>query len=165
MKLDESNERAQLLAIGKEIGFGRAQQILGELWDETYNCAPRGRTGVDIHQPNPTERVSDAARDVLVERARQINEEGFTPDRDDAYEPGTLATAAGCYGIWGWGDSGVYSTPGDDPKPWPWPRQWWKPSTLRRHCVKGAALYLAEIERIDRAARNAEIERQGNSDA
>lgn len=100
---------------------------------------------------NPVQRMSDAARDVLAERARQMNEEGFTPAHDDQYEPGTLATAAGCYGIWGWGDSGAHSTPGDDPKPWPWDRKWWKPSNLRRHCVKGAALYIAEIERIDRA--------------
>jgi hypothetical protein len=38
------------------------------------------------------------------------------------------------------------------PKMWPWARQWWKPTGARRDLVKAAALLLAEIERIDRAA-------------
>ena len=96
------------------------------------------------------QRMSDAARDVLAERARQVNEEGWTPAHDDQHEAGELAAAAGCYAIWGWGGH-AYSTKGDEPNPWPWDRKWWKPSTLRRHCVKAAALLLAEIERIDRA--------------
>lgn len=35
---------------------------------------------------------------------------------------------------------------------WCWDRSWWKPTTPRRDLVKAAALILAEIERIDRAA-------------
>lgn len=41
-----------LLAIGRRIGFGRAQQILGEQWDAEYGYAPRGSMGVtvkDVH--------------------------------------------------------------------------------------------------------------------
>lgn len=147
MKFDESNERAQLLAIGMEIGFGRAQQILGELWDETYNCAPRGRMGVDIHQPNPTERMSDAVRDVLAERARQINQEGWTPAHDDQHDDGALVCAAICYA----GADTVNYPRNEPPDMWPWASEWWKPSDDRRNLVKAAALILAEISRIDRA--------------
>jgi hypothetical protein len=39
-------ERATLEAIGSVIGYGRAQQILGELWEAKHDCAPRGRMGV-----------------------------------------------------------------------------------------------------------------------
>ena len=43
-----ADAKASLLHIGKFIGFGRAQQILGELWDTEHNCAPRGSMGVTI---------------------------------------------------------------------------------------------------------------------
>ncbi len=45
---NEAEVRAVLLEIGNCIGFGRAQQILGEEWDREHNCAPRGRMGVTI---------------------------------------------------------------------------------------------------------------------
>jgi len=35
---------------------------------------------------------------------------------------------------------------------WPWAEKWWKPKNERRDLVKAAALILAEIERLDRAA-------------
>jgi hypothetical protein len=35
---------------------------------------------------------------------------------------------------------------------WPWDLKWWKPTTPRRDLVKAAALIVAEIERLDRAA-------------
>ncbi len=37
-----------LLKIGRAIGFGRAQQILGEQWEADHDCAPRGRMGVTV---------------------------------------------------------------------------------------------------------------------
>lgn len=43
-----ADARSALLHIGRSIGFGRAQQILGELWDAEHNCAPRGSMGVTI---------------------------------------------------------------------------------------------------------------------
>ena len=45
---NEKEVRAVLLEIGNSIGFGRAQQILGEEWEREHNCAPRGRMGVTI---------------------------------------------------------------------------------------------------------------------
>jgi hypothetical protein len=105
----------------------------------------------DADTGGPRPALTDAARDVLAERRRQVSDKGMTPAHDDRHDEGELATAAGCYAIWGWGGL-AFTKPGDEPKPWPWNRKWWKPSTLRRQCVKAAALLLAEIERIDRHA-------------
>jgi hypothetical protein len=99
-------------------------------------------------QAGTRDALTPAARDVLAERARQISDEGWTPERDDQYVHGDLATAAGCYAMW------TLAFPAGDPVHyWRWPKQWWKPSDdPRRNRVKAAALLLAEIERIDRAA-------------
>jgi len=45
----------------------------------------------------------------------------------------------------------------EPPESWLWGPEWWKPSSddPRRDLVKGCALLLAEIERIDRAAEKA----------
>jgi hypothetical protein len=59
-----------LLAIGRKIGFGRAQQILGEQWDAEHGCAPRGRMGVTVKDAAPQapaltdERITDIIRSV-----------------------------------------------------------------------------------------------------
>lgn len=79
---------------------------------------------------------------IAEERDRQIRIEGFGPDRDDAYENGELAAAAACYAT------------GSD-EGWPWPKEWWKPSTdPRRNLEKAGALIAAEIDRIDRKERD-----------
>tara|TARA_R110002049_G_scaffold73666_16_gene190280 strand:- start:774 stop:1604 length:831 start_codon:yes stop_codon:yes gene_type:complete len=89
-----------------------------------------------------------AARDVLAERQRQIDAEGWTPEHDDEHGAGEMAAAAGCYAfhaaLGGWPDLSPYL--------WPWDKAWWKPTTPRRNLVKAGALILAEIERLDRAA-------------
>jgi hypothetical protein len=92
--------------------------------------------------------VAAAARDVLAERARQVEVEQYEPDSDDAYERSELAYAAAAYAI----------TPATIPPLdlwaalWPWDMRHWKPTTPRRNLVKAGALILAEIERLDRAA-------------
>lgn len=90
--------------------------------------------------------ATDAARDVLAERHRQVEAEGWTPEHDDQYQHGSIAQAAGCYALHA---SGVYK--GMYPSVWPWMPKWWKPTTPRRDLVKAGALILAEIERLDRA--------------
>lgn len=90
----------------------------------------------------------DAARDVLAERRRQVDVEGWAPRTDDGYAFGELAQAAICY-IRG---SSVSGGPDRPTNVWPWTLNWWKPSTNRRNLVKAGALILAEIERLDRAA-------------
>ena len=95
-----------------------------------------------------SEIFTQAAYDVLAERRRQVEADGWTPEHDDQHEVGELATAAACYA----GNAGGYVWAGGRPgEVWPWAREWWKPSTPRRDLVKAAALILAEIERLDRA--------------
>lgn len=100
---------------------------------------------------------STALMDVMRERTRQINEEGWTPDHDDQHDGGELAGAAASYAL----NAACLLSPYDGtaiegiPYSWPstWGEEWWKPSSAnpRRDLVKAAALILAEIERLDRA--------------
>jgi len=78
--------------------------------------------------------------EIAAERARQINEEGHTPERDDQYQSDELSRAAACYAL-------HRSFPD-----WPWSYAWWKPTTERRDLIKAAALIVAEIKRLDRKA-------------
>ncbi|AFA44896.1 hypothetical protein [Rhodobacter capsulatus] len=100
--------------------------------------------------------LSQAEQDVLDERRGQRTREGFDAAHDDAHELGEMALAGACYAREAWsalalgvGDTPV---PGWAPEDWPWHSSWWKPSGNRRNLVKAAALILAEIERLDRAA-------------
>ena len=83
---------------------------------------------------------SGAAYDVLAERRRQIEKEGFVPADDDAYVFGELRSAALCY------------ISGDTKSGWPWDKEWWKPTDDRHDLIKAGALIIAEIERLDRSA-------------
>lgn len=114
--------------------------------------------------------VSRAAIDVLNERLRQQDDEGWTAEHDDAHVKGEMPLAALCYTM----NAIVYaqmtamgmpaqqltqkSNSAPVPQTWPWDRQWWKPAGQRRNLVKAAALLLAEIERIDRADKQARID-------
>jgi len=86
---------------------------------------------------------------VYLERERQINEEGFAPDRDQEYKEYQLVAAAMCYltAAPAREQSGIdTSTP---PPQWPWAPDWWKPSPHDpiRELVKAGALIVAEIDR------------------
>jgi len=94
------------------------------------------------------EGLPAAARDVLAERRRQIEAEGWTPEHDDQWYCGEIAEAAASYAM----ASTYYHA---DPyvavlSIWPWSRSWLKPTNRRRDLVKAGALILAEIERLDR---------------
>ncbi len=106
---------------------------------------------VAVAPQSPETSISAAARDVLAERQRQIDVEGWTPEHDDAHGYGDLARAAACYALtireWRFRIDGALNVL---EYLWPWSLEWWKPTTRRRDLVKAAALILAEIERIDR---------------
>lgn len=90
-----------------------------------------------------------ALADVMTERQRQINAEGWTPEHDDEHENNEMAFAAACYSLYA---GNPYPGQGYTPPEWPWDAEFWRPSTERRDLVKAGALILAEIERLDRAA-------------
>lgn len=107
--------------------------------------------------------LTQAARDVLAERQRQVSVEGWTLEHDDEHSEGQIAGAAGCYARHVNARAWVFGVPGIDdyasqsaPPAWPWDEIWWKPSTPRRDLVKAGALILAELERMDRAAVRSE---------
>lgn len=108
--------------------------------------------------------MSNAAKDVLAERQRQISAEGWTPEHDDEHIGGEMALAASCYAAHTGADTMLHaktlsvewhhklsSAQEFVGRHWPWARTWWKPKDRRSNLVRAAALLIAEIERIDRA--------------
>jgi hypothetical protein len=91
-----------------------------------------------------------AIQDIEAERERQVRGEGWDDHHDDEHVNRSLARAAGCYAMFA--DAFPYA--GEPPPQWPWEREWWKPRSHRRNMVRAAAMLVAEIERIDRAAVN-----------
>lgn len=144
------NQPERLVYLGRYGGWHQFRKIGDprDVWCEVLDA--------DLHMLEETadlaaqpalaehESLTDAARDVLAERQRQIEELGWLHDHDDEYEQRELAVAASCYAV---ANSGATMPP-----EWPWPPEWWKPRDRRRNLVRAAALLLAEIERLDRAA-------------
>lgn len=91
-----------------------------------------------------------AATDVILERKRQFNIEGWSHEHDDQHDTGELAAAASCYANY------TQAYPESSPPPhWPWSKDWWKPKDKRSNLVRAGALILAEIERLDRSTKGA----------
>lgn len=99
--------------------------------------------------------VGAAGQDVLAERRRQVEQEGYDPEHDDEHPNGEIAAYAAFYAMppaareWpatetGYGDTLAQAIV---PEGWPIPPN----GERRRELVKAGALILAEIERIDRA--------------
>jgi len=101
---------------------------------------------------------ASAAHDVLAERSRQITAEGWTPEHDDEHDPGELARAAAAYLLSAFPRS--LADCGFAGRLWPWDNGL-KPKSKREDMVRGTALALAAIERIDRAP--AGIDSEGGS--
>ncbi|WP_321799768.1 hypothetical protein [Burkholderia sp. BCC1988] len=92
---------------------------------------------------------TQAVHDVIAERRRQIEQEGWTPEHDDEHDNCEMALAAIVYAE---SAVGYHAT---CPDTWPWSPTWFKSTTPRRDLVKACALALAEIERLDRTAARA----------
>ena len=92
--------------------------------------------------------MSKALDDIATERRRQILEKGWRAGHDDLHRRAELATAASCYAL-----NAAASPLRLVPHNWPWDTRWWKPTNTRRDLVKAGALIVAEIERLDRAAK------------
>jgi hypothetical protein len=92
---------------------------------------------------------------IAEERARQISQEGWTPEHDNQHRRGELAHAAvGYASLAAYQSSAHLTSPATemDPHPqWPWDADWWKPSASRiRNLQKAGALIAAEIDRLQR---------------
>lgn len=95
---------------------------------------------------NPQVDQSFAVLSVLAERERQVQHKGYTRERDATYTNGQLTEAAMCYA------HASSNTPRGKPaSAWPFAPEMWKPSERRRNLVKAAALFLAELDRLDNA--------------
>lgn len=91
---------------------------------------------------------TQAARDVLAERQRQIEVEGYDADYDNGSVKHELSFAAVSYIAFGKGASDErLSLP---PSTWPWAKSLWKPKNRRADLVRAGALIIAEIDRLDR---------------
>ncbi len=110
--------------------------------------------------------LTKAATDALAERERQRSAEGWTEAHDDEHWHGELADAGACYIA----TTRAYradTLAGRDHEPIAvysdlWPRGWrWNPKTRREDLVRGIALGLAEIERLDRAEARESAARKG----
>lgn len=99
--------------------------------------------------------MTKAIEDVLAERKRQQEQEGWSPEHDNEHSKGELARAGATYAMTAalaaGGDTSAFPTPYE----WPWAPEWWKPTNSRRDLIKAAALLIAEIERLDRVESSA----------
>lgn len=94
---------------------------------------------------------------IAAERKRQVEEEGWTSEHDDAHVHGELAGAAACYAmyvaLYGIGRTDLSEIVSRTLRElWPWSPHWWKPKGRRADLVRAGALIAAEIDRLDRAA-------------
>lgn len=165
-KHPDTGEIRSVVIAREEVLAGMEYELFEKLVEQLCQCEPIGETNVidcrcDEHaeefallSDRPTAHPTTmtlATTDVLTERRRQVEAEGWTREHDDTHGHGQLARAAACYALSG------SCAPGDETAAmlvdlaWPWPARWWKPTTSRRDLVKAAALILAEIERLDRA--------------
>lgn len=138
---------------GERMSASERDADLGLIRGVIVQAAHFVRSTVEEFEAEPLPQVSGAGTvgialttavsDVLAERQRQQLEKGFSAEQDDTYTCGELAAAALSY-----------IEPMEASSYWPvdWHDDSFKPSDERRNLVKAAALLLAEIERIDRAA-------------
>lgn len=83
--------------------------------------------------------MNKAIEDVIAERKRQVEEEGWSHAHDDKHNSCELAAAAACYAICAAPDQ-VFNLRYSGVNLWPWNRGWFKPGAYRRNLIKAAAL-------------------------
>lgn len=84
---------------------------------------------------------------IAAERSRQVTQEGWTQEHDNAHQRGELIDAGLSY-IYAAVNVG-HPAMQKPPTVWPWEPHWWKPSDdYVRNLVKAGALIAAEIDRI-----------------
>jgi hypothetical protein len=108
--------------------------------------------------PWNNEKTANVTAEIIAERRRQVDTEGWTEEHDDKHDGGELARAGACYALQAaTGEAyantetqiGFYRAAGANNE-WPWDTRHWKPKNPRRDLIVAAALLIAEIERLDR---------------
>lgn len=113
----------------------------------------------------PALKLTAAAHDVLTERTRQVAQEGYDTEHDDSHVNDEIAAMAALFVMpeaardWDTSSTGYGRTLAEAmlPPDWNYPRL----GDRRDQLVKGAAMALADIERIDRAAIAAQAAQGG----
>lgn len=84
---------------------------------------------------------------IAEERRRQIQEKGWTPEKDDELEHGELAIGGACYAL-----AAIHGFTHIAERLWPWYKKWWHPTPddpIHQLATAGA-LIAAEIDRMQR---------------
>lgn len=98
-----------------------------------------------------TDDLSNGVLLIGLERLRQVEDEGWTPEHDDEHGTGDLCNAARCYLIAALHIERGNPKPSVPPPTWPWHDDWWKPADdPERNLVKAGALIAAELDRLHR---------------
>jgi len=93
---------------------------------------------------------------IATERARQIDQEGWTAEYDSQHNPSELTRAGISYAAQAATQMQLQTHETCDTMNWPWDYKWWKPSRDPvRNLVIAGALIAAEI---DRALREQQVE-------
>lgn len=88
--------------------------------------------------------MSKAIEDVLAERQRQVDVEGYLFEHDDEHEGGEIAEAAAAMALASSNCTTAFNL-------WPWGLESFKVKGYRDNLVRAGALIIAELERLDRA--------------
>ncbi len=140
--------------VGDVLGFGGVMTVISIV--RSYGIRRWNEFRRTRHTPPDFVYVVE---EIAAERMRQISGEGFSLAHDDQYQNGELERAAAWYAlasITKYNDVGgidkraLFS---DSFYGWPWHRGWWKPHAARRDLLRAAALLVAAIGRLDRAAK------------
>jgi hypothetical protein len=114
---------------------------------------------------------------IAAERARQVSEEGWTPEHDDQHEGGEIARAAACYAYVASctdlvREVDALSKDGASDivmirRSWSWDWKFWKPKDRIRDLVRAGALCAAEIDRLLRTKQSspAPVKTEGEMDS
>lgn len=93
--------------------------------------------------------------EIVAERRRQVEQEGWSQAHDDEHDAGEMAAAAAAYALNA--SCVLYPANGTPleaaPAFWMWDLKWWKPKDPRRDLVRAGALIVAELEKLDRDAK------------
>lgn len=101
---------------------------------------------------SPASATPDVIREIWIERVRQVEVEGYTPDLDAGYVGGELALAGAAYALRAAHDAAPETTCFTvAARSWPFGIETFKPRTERENLVRAGALIVAAIERLDAA--------------